>query len=173
MPAVADAVAREAAWFAADLSAQGIPALLKVGAGDGPFEAVAAYARRISQRSHQLYVWREGVTDRRLGAGTHVIEHFFVATILWSQISTAAKANIDQASLDAALDRVFARIRGGADRTHGGRFTAVGSAAEGPGIAATYLDPFDALRPADAPGGAGAAYVVEVRFVATETIAAP
>jgi hypothetical protein len=174
VPGIADAVARETAWFQADLSAQGIPHLLKAGANDGPFGIVDAYPRRLSQRSHQLYLWREAITQTRRGSGTHELRHFLVATVLWSQAATPERAHEDQARLDDAIARVFARVAGGGDRSHGRRFTSVGAAKDNnPGIGARMADPLAAIRAADAPGGLGRAYEVHVRFVATETVEDP
>lgn len=173
MPGIADAVAREAAWFAADLSAKGIPHLLKAGANDGPFGIVGSYPRRLTQKTHQLYVWREAITQTRRGSGMHELRHFLVATVLWAQTASAERAFEDQARLDDALSRIFARVQGAGDRSHGGRFTSVGAAKDAsPGIGARIADPLVATerKPGDVEGGLGRAYRVDVRFVATETL---
>ena len=170
MAGIADAVAREAEWFVGDHVADGLPALLAATGNDGPFGVVGAYPRRLSQRAHQCYVWREALTDTRRGAGLHELRHFLVATVLWSQAASPERAHNDQAALDAALERIFTRIVGAGNRSHGGRFTSVAAATSGPGVGMRMTDPFAALVVRDAPGGLGLAYRVDVRYVATETI---
>lgn len=160
----ADAVTREAAWFTAAVA--GLPDL---GAPTGPLDLVVAYPRRISQRSRQLWLYRAGVTDDRLGlAGERLWRHQMVAYIVWGRALPSSEAHIDAANLDAAIDSVLARIRGGAvgtvgDPSHGARWLDQ----VGP-IRCEYLNPLTPAAPVDAAGSAGNAFEVRISYVVTE-----
>lgn len=158
----ADALAKEEAWFASDLSAQGVPGL------SPPFDVVASQVRRLSQARRQLFLGHSRSTDgRRSKAGDHRVDHEIVALVFWAAVGAGGRAHEDQDRLDEAVERVLARVRGPAgDYTHGGRWWSVGEVRVEPPNPATLL----AFR--DAAGAVGAGYELAVRFSVTELLEA-
>ena len=122
-----DAVDREAAWFTDDLSANGIPPLLKQGSNGAPFAIVRARARQPSQRGQACFIWLERVVESRYALTRKLQVYHLVATCLWTRASDVGKTDVDEASFEAALAKVVQRVRGlKGDKTHGGRFLAAG-----------------------------------------------
>jgi hypothetical protein len=167
----ADALTRERAWLVEDLAGHGIPPLLTgVGDNTGPFGIVAAYGRRLAQQAHQLYVCRDPYTERAIDRAGVWREgmHGIALMILWARQTAGTQLETDQQALDDAVERVLTRVRGlPADKSHGGRFLAVGDDVAGIGV--EYPDPRTIDTTADAPFGAGSAWTVLVRYVATDS----
>ena len=156
----AEALTAEEDWFTSPLV--GVPPLIKE--DGGPFDVCAAQVRRLSQAPRQLFLGHTRSTDgRQSKTPDHRIDHEIVALVFWSAIGAGARAHRDQAELDAAVERVLARIRGlQGDSTHGGRWWGVGEARVEPPNPATLL------AFSDAAGAVGAAYQVSVRYTVVE-----
>lgn len=151
----------EQAWYETDLTASGVPALLK--AQGGPFDIVASHVRRLAQARAQLYL-THGPTTQARGAKAGVrLDHQVIALVLYAAVGAGARAHVDQDSLEAAVGRVVARVLGPAgDVDHGGRWFRVGPVATEP-VGLEGL-----LQWGDAIAAAGAAHVVAVRYTVSE-----
>lgn len=157
----ADVVDAEAEWFGADLSAQGVPALLA--SQGGPFHVVAAHVRRLAQARHQLYLAHGPTAQPRRSKTTTRLDHQVVALVLWAALGAGARAHEDADDLEQAVAKVIARVLGPVgDVGHGGRWFRVGPVATEP---ASILDQ---LAFGDAIGAAGAAHTVVLRYTVTE-----
>jgi hypothetical protein len=134
--AYSTAISRETDWFRADESASGLATLT----GPGLFATVGGYPHDINRRQRELFLWRDAVEYRRVGAGGQVgLLHHMVATVKWPLSRTASAAAVDQAALDTALGLVVMRIAGlFQDKTHGQRFAEAGDT---DGIRFDYSDP--------------------------------
>jgi len=144
-----DAVDREAAWFKADQSAQGIPHLIASARPAGPFDIVQADLGRPSARGRTLYLWLENVEERRYALARKLQIYSFVASCLWQRTKAAGQTQADQQGLAAAVAKVVQRVRGPiGDKTHGGRFTAAGEIETGR-IVVRFDDPLRAFQTAD------------------------
>ncbi len=162
MPGVGDVLEREEAWFL-DPNL-GLPGL-RVDQG-GPFDVVAAQVRRVAQAPAQLFLGlTETRTTRPAKNSATRLEHDLVALAIWAAARGGTRANLDQALLDDALDRVELRVRGPeGDRGHGGRWWQVSEAR----VALPTLP--QVLAFGDAVGSLGAAYTRSVTWTCVEWV---
>lgn len=155
----------EAEWFALDLTTDDVPALRK--ADGGPFDEVAARPRQLSQAPHQLFL-AHGPTTHLPGAkGTRRVQHEVVALIFWPNPGAAQRSHEDQLALDAATERVVARIRGPLGqqgRTHGDRWWRVADPRVEPPSPVTLLTFRDIV------GAVGAGFEVLIRYNVQEWV---
>lgn len=135
-----DAVDREAAWLST--SGDGLPALRTV--DGGPFQILQArWPRQAATLKTALYVLRNPAMAYRVErfAAIHSTpSSHFLLRLMWPLTNGQGSAEADQLLFEQAIDSVLTRIEGFVgDKTHGGRFLAVG---EGPGgIVVNYDDP--------------------------------
>lgn len=151
MPAVfvttTDAVDRETAWL--NTTGDGLPPLL-VDAG-GRWDLIQAYRPRTpARRKNQIWVLRTRTRMSRFAMVRKQPTYGFRLRCWWTVSSGQGTAEDDQRAFDAAINDVLTRLNGFgpagpptqpgvADKTHGGRFKAVG---EEPGdIDVHYTDP--------------------------------
>jgi uncharacterized protein YkuJ len=138
-----DAVDREAAWLST--SGDGLPALRK--SDGGPFQILQPRWPRVPSSS------KTGLYVLRAPSGSHRIERFaairsmpmtmFTLHLFWPMTNGQGSAETEQLNFEQAIDLVLARIEGfPGDKTHGGRFMAVGE----PGITVNYDDVEQAMQ---------------------------
>lgn len=152
----ADAVDRETAWLRT--SGDGLPALLKE--AGGPFDIIQAYVARTPPTERRaLYVTRNQLRSVRFAAIRQQNKHPLRLHIWWPANDQGGEVENDQRELDVAIDAVFARIRGPVgDKTHGGRFLAVGEEGD---TTAVFGDPARTLAEA-------AVLLVDVTYLAVD-----
>jgi hypothetical protein len=151
----------EADWYGLDLSGVNVPPLLKD--QGGPFDVVGPHVRRLAQARHQLYLTHGPAREMPGSKDLTRLDHEVVALVLWAATGAGARAQVDAAGVDDAVDRVIRRVLGPAgDLNHGGRWFSVGA------VTAEPSNPLDALRWSDVIGAAGAAHVVVVRYSVAE-----
>jgi hypothetical protein len=159
-----DVLAREEAWYLADLANRGLLPLLA--ASGGPFDVVAANPRRLSQGKRQLWLAH---AESNMGRGSKQDtrwDHDLVVLALWSSMQSSVRADDDERTLDLAVQRVIDRIKGPpGDRGHDGRWWAVGPVRVSP------ASPLLLLTHSDVLGGLGAAYTVAISYRVTEWLA--
>lgn len=157
----ATVLAAEAEWFSDDMSAEGLPPLTKD--QGGPFDIVTPHVRRLAQVRAQLYL-SHGPTRQARGSKALVrLDHQVLAVVLVAATGAGTREHIDQATIEADVAKVVARVIGPADDIgHGGRWFRVGDVAVEP------ASPLDRLRFTDAITAAGAAHVVVVRYTVAE-----
>lgn len=156
-----DVLAREEAWYTADLADRGVLPLLE--AAGGPFDVVAANPRRLSQGKRQLWLAHaESVMGRGSKTDTRW-DHTITVLALWGAVQSSVRADVDEKGLDAAVQRVAERIKGPpGDRGHDGRWWGIGPVQVAP------ASPLLLLTYTDVLGGLGAGYTVSITYRVTE-----
>ena len=139
---LADAPDREAAWLTT--TGDGLPSLLT--SAGGPWDVVQAYAPRTpNMRQTTLYVLRRRFPTVRFAQQQRMATHYLQLTATWPVGQGATGPGIaeaEQRALDVALAAVIGRLEGFVtDKTHGGRFLAVGETPNGTQFDTNLGDP--------------------------------
>lgn len=139
-----DALDREAAWL--NTTGDTLPPLPL--SGGGVWELLQPRWPRVpSTRKRALYVMRApsgSYKITRYAAIRSTVTTDILLRLLWPLSNRTGSAETEQLLLDQAIDQVLTRVMGfQGDKTHGGRFKAVGE--EHTGIVVHYDDPEKAM----------------------------
>lgn len=139
----ADAVTKEAAWL--NVTNDSLPVLTAAG-----WDRVDAYPVSYGRAMKRLEVWRERYEETRESNGRRLVTHHLVVEVHWPNTRSADVSQNQWTAVDTAVNVVLTRIRGLAgDKTHGGRFLAVGEEAQGStAITVEWDDPYITEGPA-------------------------
>jgi hypothetical protein len=119
------AVDRETAWLAT--AGDTLPALL---APAGPWQIIEAYwPRPVTAKQTGIYVTRRQISEDRFANVRRIDRYPFLLRLVWPVRVASGLMQQEQRNFDAAVSLLTQRIRGMfMDKTHGGRFLAVGEA---------------------------------------------
>jgi hypothetical protein len=136
-----DAADEEVGWLTA---ADTLPTLLS--SAGGPWDVVQAYLTRTpATRKTALYVLLPAMREKRISNGRKQKTYNMRIRVEWPIGSSTTGVGLwedEQRALGAAVDKLFARLRGTLlDHTHGGRFLSVAEEGTAGQINATFEDP--------------------------------
>jgi len=133
-----DAVDRETAWLRSIQN--GIPPLL---APAGPWQVIEAYwPRPVQAKAAGIYVLRDRLTEQRFANIRRIDLYAFQLRLIWPVRPASGIVQEEQRAFDKAVSLIGFRVRGLLlDKTHGGRFLAVGEAPAADHFSVDFHDP--------------------------------